>query len=170
MARPRQFDEERVLRAIRDQFWDAGYAATSLEDLVHVSGLGKDSLYAAFGDKHQLFLRALRSYTDVSRGSVVSGHLHPVSTPNASALQPGWFPWEGKEDEMPGTLTPACPICGLRLRTECFSTCIFAKTIWSERTSRNRITTIQVTPGHLSSRLAAIQQKQPACSQASHRR
>jgi TetR/AcrR family transcriptional repressor of nem operon len=68
MARPRQFDEEQVLRAIRDQFWDAGYAATSLEDLMRVSGLGKGSLYAAFGDKHQLFLRALRSYTDTSGG------------------------------------------------------------------------------------------------------
>ena len=68
MGRPRQFDEERVLRAIREQFWDAGYAATSLEDLMRVSGLGKGSLYAAFGDKHQLFLRALRSYTDAGTG------------------------------------------------------------------------------------------------------
>jgi TetR/AcrR family transcriptional repressor of nem operon len=66
MARPRQFDEERVLRAVRDQFWDAGYAATSLEDLMRVSGLGKGSPYAAFGDKHQLFLRALRSYTAIA--------------------------------------------------------------------------------------------------------
>ncbi len=70
MARPRQFDEERVLRAIREQFWDAGYAATSLEDLMRVSGLGKGSLYAAFGDKHQLFLRALRSYTDAGHGNL----------------------------------------------------------------------------------------------------
>jgi AcrR family transcriptional regulator len=68
MARPRQFDEERVLRAVREQFWDSGYAATSLEDLMRVSGLGKGSLYAAFGDKHQLFLRALRSYTDAGTG------------------------------------------------------------------------------------------------------
>ncbi|WP_433275627.1 TetR/AcrR family transcriptional regulator [Pseudonocardia xinjiangensis] len=68
MARPRQFDEERVLLAVRDQFWDAGYAATSLEDLLRVTGLGKGSLYAAFGDKRRLFLRALRSYTDVSHG------------------------------------------------------------------------------------------------------
>jgi AcrR family transcriptional regulator len=70
MARPRQFDEKRVLRAIREQFWDAGYAATSLEDLMRVSGLGKGSLYAAFGDKHQLFLRALRSYTDAGHGNL----------------------------------------------------------------------------------------------------
>lgn len=53
-----------VLHAVREQFWTAGYAATSLEDLMRVSGLGKGSLYAAFGDKRQLFLRTLRSYTD----------------------------------------------------------------------------------------------------------
>lgn len=66
MARPRAFDEKQVLSAVRDQFWDAGYAATSLEDVMRVSGLGKGSLYAAFGDKRQLFLRALQSYTDDS--------------------------------------------------------------------------------------------------------
>lgn len=64
MARPRAFDEKQVLNAVREQFWNAGYAATSLEDLMRVSGLGKGSLYAAFGDKRQLFLRALRSYTE----------------------------------------------------------------------------------------------------------
>ncbi|TQL68401.1 TetR family transcriptional regulator [Nocardioides albertanoniae] len=62
MARPRQFDEDTVLRSVCDQFWDAGYAATSLQDLMRVSGLGKGSLYAAFGDKHELFLRVLRLY------------------------------------------------------------------------------------------------------------
>jgi AcrR family transcriptional regulator len=66
MARPRQFDERKVLHAVREQFWNAGYAATSLEDLMRVSGLGKGSLYAAFGDKHQLFLKALRSYNDAN--------------------------------------------------------------------------------------------------------
>ena len=64
MARPRSFDEQCVLQAVRDQFWDAGYGATSLDDLMVASGLGKGSLYAAFGDKHQLFLRALRLYAD----------------------------------------------------------------------------------------------------------
>ncbi|WP_328417648.1 TetR/AcrR family transcriptional regulator [Micromonospora sp. NBC_00389] len=81
MARPRQFDEEQVLRAVRDQFWDAGYAATSLEDLMRVSGLGKGSLYGAFGDKHQLFLRALRSYTDTS-----GGYLREMLTSTPRAL------------------------------------------------------------------------------------
>jgi AcrR family transcriptional regulator len=66
VARPRQFDEKRVLQAVREQFWRTGYAATSLEDLMRVSGLGKGSLYAAFGDKHQLFLQALRGYNDAN--------------------------------------------------------------------------------------------------------
>ena len=51
-----------MLRAVCDQFWDAGYAATSMQDLMRVSGLGKGSLYAAFGDKHELFLQVLRRY------------------------------------------------------------------------------------------------------------
>jgi AcrR family transcriptional regulator len=66
VGRPREFDEDQVLRSVRDQFWDCGYAATSLQDLVRVSGLGKGSLYAAFGDKHQLFVRTLRGYTEES--------------------------------------------------------------------------------------------------------
>lgn len=64
MARPRAFDEKQILNAAQEQFWDAGYAATSMEDLMQVSGLGKGSIYAAFGDKRQLFLRALRSYIE----------------------------------------------------------------------------------------------------------
>ncbi|WP_188525081.1 TetR/AcrR family transcriptional regulator [Isoptericola cucumis] len=76
MARPRQFDEDAVLCSVRDQFWNAGYAATSLQDLMRVSGLGKGSLYAAFGDKHELFLRVLRRYVasldHAVRGSIDS--------------------------------------------------------------------------------------------------
>ncbi|MFF3661098.1 TetR/AcrR family transcriptional regulator [Streptomyces olivochromogenes] len=62
MARPRQFDEEEVVRAARDQFWSVGYNGTSIDDLSAVTGLGRGSLYGAFGDKHALFLRALDSY------------------------------------------------------------------------------------------------------------
>lgn len=52
--------------AVQQRFWDAGYAGTSMEDLMRVSGLGKGSLYAAFGGKRQLFLRVLCSYTESS--------------------------------------------------------------------------------------------------------
>ena len=60
MARPRKFDEAQVLDAVRDEFWARGYAATSLDDLMRATGLGKGSL--AFGGKHQLFLKVLDDY------------------------------------------------------------------------------------------------------------
>jgi AcrR family transcriptional regulator len=62
MARPRGFDETEVLRAARDEFWSGGYAATSIDDVVAATGLGKGSLYGAFGDKHALFLRVFDDY------------------------------------------------------------------------------------------------------------
>jgi TetR/AcrR family transcriptional repressor of nem operon len=62
MARPRTFDEADVIAAARDEFWSSGYAATSVDDLTAATGLGKGSLYGAFGDKHSLFLRALDDY------------------------------------------------------------------------------------------------------------
>jgi AcrR family transcriptional regulator len=65
MARPRKFVEEDVVAAARDQFWSAGYAGTSLDDLTEATGLGRGSLYGAFGDKHDLFIRALDDYRAV---------------------------------------------------------------------------------------------------------
>jgi TetR/AcrR family transcriptional repressor of nem operon len=62
MPRPRTFDETDVVAAAREEFWTRGYAATSVEDLTVATGLGKGSLYGAFGDKHGLFLRALDDY------------------------------------------------------------------------------------------------------------
>jgi TetR/AcrR family transcriptional regulator, transcriptional repressor for nem operon len=70
MPRPRKFDERDVVAAARDEFWSRGYAATSVDDLTSVTGLGKGSLYGAFGDKHGLFLRALDEYIGDSLDTV----------------------------------------------------------------------------------------------------
>jgi AcrR family transcriptional regulator len=70
MPRPRTFDENDVVAAARDEFWSRGYAATSVDDLTSATGLGKGSLYGAFGDKHGLFLRALDDYIGTSLDSV----------------------------------------------------------------------------------------------------
>ena len=64
VGRPREFDEETVLERAMEAFWEKGYEATSLADLCQCTGLHKGSLYQAFGDKHQLFMRALKHYAD----------------------------------------------------------------------------------------------------------
>ena len=67
---PRTFDEGDVIAAARDEFWDRGYAATSVDDLTAATGLGKGSLYGAFGDKYSLYLRALDDYITSSTDRV----------------------------------------------------------------------------------------------------
>jgi TetR/AcrR family transcriptional repressor of nem operon len=62
MARPREFDEERVLSAALEVFWSKGYEATSVQDLTEHMGIRKASLYNTFGDKRALFTRALTAY------------------------------------------------------------------------------------------------------------
>ena len=48
-------------------FWKAGYAGTSLDDLVAATGMNRPSLYAAFGDKRDLYLKTLEYYRDEGR-------------------------------------------------------------------------------------------------------
>ncbi|GAB4583849.1 TetR/AcrR family transcriptional regulator [Nocardia sp. IFM 10818] len=62
MPRPKAFDPDRVVDAAMTAFWNKGYAATSAQDLVDTTGLGRGSLYNAFSGKHQLFLECLRRY------------------------------------------------------------------------------------------------------------
>ena len=63
MARHREFNEEEVLDRALEVFWRRGYAATSIDDLTAATGLGRGSLYGAFGDKEALFVTCLRRYT-----------------------------------------------------------------------------------------------------------
>ena len=72
MARPREFDEDKVLGAIKDVFWRKGYEGASYADLIEASGLHKGSLYAAFGDKRALYLRALQDYDEHEVASAIA--------------------------------------------------------------------------------------------------
>lgn len=66
-GRPRAYDPEQALTTARDVFWQLGYAGSSLDDLSAATGMNRPSLYAAFGDKHALYLQTLERYTEASR-------------------------------------------------------------------------------------------------------
>jgi TetR/AcrR family transcriptional repressor of nem operon len=66
MARPREFDEEAVLDAAIQCFWNRGYEATTVRDLIEKTGVTSASLYNAFGDKRALYQRALDQYVEGS--------------------------------------------------------------------------------------------------------
>lgn len=61
-GRPRSFDMDAAVERAMNVFWSRGYHATALPDLLRATKLSRGSLYAAFGDKHSLFLRALDRY------------------------------------------------------------------------------------------------------------
>jgi len=66
-GRPRAYDPKTALARAADTFWKAGYAGTSLDDLAAATGMNRPSLYAAFGDKRELYLKTLRHYRDEYR-------------------------------------------------------------------------------------------------------
>jgi TetR/AcrR family transcriptional repressor of nem operon len=61
-GRPREFDTDKAIESAMGVFWSSGYHATSLPELLEATDLSRGSLYAALGDKHELFLRALDRY------------------------------------------------------------------------------------------------------------
>lgn len=68
----KQFNRDNVLDKAMQLFWSRGYSATSMQDLVDAMGINRGSLYATFGDKHALFLAALRMFDEQVRVRLLS--------------------------------------------------------------------------------------------------
>ncbi|MDN8589343.1 TetR/AcrR family transcriptional regulator [Paenibacillus sp. 11B] len=83
MVRQREFDTDKALEAAMQTFWDKGFEATSLSDLTTAMGIQRPSLYAAFGDKKELFETALRRYTTLHAAQVRSRLQHTSSVKEA---------------------------------------------------------------------------------------
>ena len=84
MPRPREFEPEQVLDSAMRQFWERGYRATSVDDLVRATGVKPGSLYAAFpGGKHALLMGSLDRYSKL----VVPVKLGELGQPGASVAQ-----------------------------------------------------------------------------------
>ncbi|MEW1694950.1 TetR family transcriptional regulator [Streptomyces sp. NPDC091278] len=64
MARTKEFDPDAALQAALDLFWARGYEATAMSDLVEHLGIGRASIYATFGNKHELYLKAMDRYLE----------------------------------------------------------------------------------------------------------
>lgn len=78
-GRPRAFAPDVALGRALEVFRDGGFAATSLDDLSTAMGINRPSLYGAFGDKRELFLKAYERYREEA-----AGRFAPVFEPQRS--------------------------------------------------------------------------------------
>jgi AcrR family transcriptional regulator len=80
MGRPPSFDRDTVVRAARSLFWKHGFEDASVPELEEVTGLGRSSIYHAFGSKRGLFDAAIQSYLN----EVVRPRLRPLLAPHVA--------------------------------------------------------------------------------------
>lgn len=64
MGRSKEFEEQIVLKKAMELFWQQGYEKTTMSELVECMGIHRKSLYDTFGDKHELYLKAIDLYEE----------------------------------------------------------------------------------------------------------
>ncbi|WP_033343928.1 TetR/AcrR family transcriptional regulator [Catenuloplanes japonicus] len=89
VGRPRGFDADEALDKAMLVFWGRGYDGVSLSDLARAMGITKTSLYAAFGNKDDLFRKALLRYNEGPASYAVSALTEPTSREVATAYLTG---------------------------------------------------------------------------------
>jgi AcrR family transcriptional regulator len=85
-GRPRCFCEDQAVEAAMRVFWTKGYEGASLNDLTEAMGINRPSLYATFGDKAGLFLRAMERYAEGPAGYLKAALELPTAREVAEAL------------------------------------------------------------------------------------
>ncbi|WP_347927113.1 TetR/AcrR family transcriptional regulator [Pseudomonas helvetica] len=81
-GRPRAYDPQTALQQALGVFWSTGYSGASLDSIATAAGMNRPSLYAAFGDKHALYIKALEQYWEFAAAA-----MHEALTDNALTLE-----------------------------------------------------------------------------------
>jgi len=69
-GRPRAYDPQAALEQALGVFWSTGYSGASLDSIASAAGMNRPSLYAAFGDKQALYIKALEFYWGIASAAV----------------------------------------------------------------------------------------------------
>jgi AcrR family transcriptional regulator len=82
-GRPRSFDEKEALEKAMQVFWSKSYDGVTIDDLVAGMGVGRPSLYAVFGDKRTIFVRALKAYAEAKGARAAKALFSPPTLRDA---------------------------------------------------------------------------------------
>ncbi|MFC9851663.1 TetR/AcrR family transcriptional regulator [Streptomyces prasinus] len=89
IGRPRGFDADEALERAMLVFWEHGYEGASLSALTGAMGISTTSMYAAFGNKEELFRKALERYTEGPGGYLTRALDEPTALGTATAILTG---------------------------------------------------------------------------------
>src|SRR3954452_1519312 len=89
IGRPRGFDADEALERAMMVFWEQGYEGASLTDLTRAMGISTTSMYAAFGNKEELFRKALQRYTEGPSAYLARALDEPTAIGVATAILAG---------------------------------------------------------------------------------
>ncbi|MFT2014555.1 TetR/AcrR family transcriptional regulator [Streptomyces sp. 796.1] len=89
VGRPRGFDADEALERAMLTFWEHGYEGASLATLTGAMGISAKSMYAAFGNKEELFRRALARYTEGPSAYLARALEEPTAREVAAAILAG---------------------------------------------------------------------------------
>ena len=78
MARPVEFDENKVLSNAMEQFWREGYEASSVQKLLDCTGINRGTLYNSFGDKDTFFKSCVDQYNKVVDANITASLKNPL--------------------------------------------------------------------------------------------
>jgi AcrR family transcriptional regulator len=111
MGRPREFNTDKALEQALHVFWRQGYEGTSINDLTQAIGITKPSLYAAFGNKEELFRKALDRYIDGPAGYVQLAMAKPTVREVVEHLLLGAADAVTNPENPPGCLAVQAALC-----------------------------------------------------------
>ena len=117
-GRTRQFDVEEALDRALAVFWTRGYEGATLPELTRAMGINRPSLYAAFGNKEQLFHKALERYQTGPMSFLTEALRKPTARTVADALFTGFVKMQRDRDKARGCLVVSGALaCGAEAET-----------------------------------------------------
>ena len=140
IGRPRAFDAEKALDRALDVFWRKGYEGTAMSDLTRAMRINRPSIYAAFGNKEQLFRKVLDRYDDGPASYAQKALDAPTARGAVERLLRGAAGLEGNRKNPPGCLIVqgalACGDAAELVRRELISRRAFGEAALRKRLQR----------------------------------